>query len=60
MSVFHENLLKCQGHLKVKVTHYQGQVKGNHFSAYCKCFGMPSTDGVLVIDENGLVGRITL
>ena len=37
---FIKTYLKSQGYLKVKVkvkgTEYQGQMKGNRFSVYCK------------------------
>ena len=51
MPVF-TNKLKDQGHLKVpvKVTQYQGQIKENQFSLYCKRFcedGTPSTEAFL-------------
>ena len=39
MHVFHLNLLKSQGNIKVKVkgTECQCQMKENQFSVYCKC-----------------------
>ena len=37
--LFHSNTIKVQGHLKVKVTQYQGQMSKNQFYVLdCKCF----------------------
>ena len=40
MHVFHYNVFKSQGHSKVEVrgTEYEGQINGDQFSVYCKCY----------------------